>query len=50
MKFYSNAHQCYLDLSGFGTAVMLIEADVKKKKIKYKALQLDECFIDENSD
>lgn len=50
MKFYSNAHQCYLDLAGFGTAVMLIEPNVKKKKIKYKSLQLDECFIDENSD
>ena len=50
MKFYSNAHQCYLDLAGFGTAVMLIEADTKKRKIKYKAIQLDECFIDENED
>lgn len=50
MKFYSNAHQCYLDLAGFGTAVMLIEPNIKKKRIKYKALQLDECYIDENSD
>lgn len=50
MKFYSNAHQCYLDLAGFGTAVMLIEADTKKRKIKYRAIQLDECFIDENED
>lgn len=49
MKFYNNTHQCYLDIAAFGTAVMLIEADYQKQLIKFKSIQLDECYIDENS-
>lgn len=49
MKFYNNTHQCYLDIAAFGTAVMLIEADTQRRLIKFKSIQLDECYIDEDS-
>lgn len=48
-NFNSQAHELYLDLGGFGTAVMLIEeAPGTAAGVRYRTWFLGECLISEN--
>lgn len=49
MKFYPNTHELYIDVSGIGTGVMLIEEKIDQALIRYKTIPLSECYIDENA-
>lgn len=49
MKFYPSSHELYLDEVGFGTAVMNVEERVGDSLIRFKTLDLADCYIDENA-
>lgn len=46
--FNVNAHEMYLELSGFGTGVMFSNEDYSERRVRYRARSLSQCVIVEN--
>lgn len=48
-NFPSQAHEFYMSLGGFGTAVMFVDDDWKTRSIRYQTLHLGEVYIGVNN-
>jgi hypothetical protein len=48
-NFASQAHEFYMSLGAFGTAVMFVDDDLKSRALRYQTLHLGEVFIGTNN-
>lgn len=49
-NFHPSFHECYMDVAGFGTAVLYHGYDSSKDRIYYRSYPLADCWIEEDSD
>jgi len=43
-------HELYMEFSAFGTGCLYVSEDVKKKIVRFNAIPLAQCYVDENKD